>query len=157
MTYAIDMSGPSSTSGTSRTSELASELRLAVMRLRRRLALEQHPDNELSLGAMAVLALLFRDDTQTVGDLARAERVKPPSMTRTVNCLTEGGYVVRTDHPGDGRQTLISLSDRGRVTLLADRRRRDAWLHHRLVAMSAEDLRTLERALPLLDQLASSD
>ena len=39
---------------------LAAELRLSVMRLRRRLAIERHPDNELSLGAMAVLGCLFR-------------------------------------------------------------------------------------------------
>lgn len=139
------------------TTELASELRLSVMRLRRRLALEQHPDNQLSLGAMAVLALLFRTDPQTVGELARFERVQPPSMTRTVNCLADGGFVFRTDHPTDGRQTLISLSDRGRDTLLADRRSRDAWLHHRLAEMSGADLDVLERVVPLLDQLANSD
>ena len=63
------------------------------MRLRRRLATERHPDNDLSLGQMVVLGLLARLGDQTVGDLARAERVQPPSMTRTVNCLETDGYV----------------------------------------------------------------
>ena len=40
---------------------LASELRLSVMRLRRRLANERHPDNELSIGQMAVLGCLYRN------------------------------------------------------------------------------------------------
>ena len=81
---------------------LASELRLSVMRLRRRLAGERHPDNVLSMGAMAVLGCLFRNGDLTVGDLAAQERVQPPSMTRTVNALEEGGYVV-TPRPRDRR------------------------------------------------------
>ena len=47
---------------------LAAELRLSVMRLRRRLANERHPDNELSLGAMTVLGCLFRHGEMAVGD-----------------------------------------------------------------------------------------
>ena len=46
---------------------LASELRMSVMRLRRRLANERHPDNDLSLNAMAVLAGLHRFGEMTVG------------------------------------------------------------------------------------------
>ena len=83
---------------------LASELRLSVMRLRRRLADERHPDNELSLGQMTVLGSLHRHGELTIGELAAHERVQPPSMTRTVNCLEEDGYVVRRPHDTDGRQ-----------------------------------------------------
>lgn len=136
---------------------LASELRTSVMRLRRRLAGERHPDNELSLGAMAVLGSLFRHDGQTVGELARSERVQPPSMTRTVNCLEEDEYVVRTPHPTDGRQVVVSLSERGHDTVLADRRRRDAWLTQRLADLTADERETLRRATPILDRLANTD
>ena len=92
---------------------LASELRAAVMRMRRRLVSERHPDNDLSIGQMVVLGLLVRLGDQTVGDLARAERVQPPSMTRTVNCLEADGYVVRRPHDTDGRQVVVSLDRRG--------------------------------------------
>ena len=47
---------------------LASEIRHAVMRLRRRLASERHPDNELSIGQMVVLGILMRHGDQAVGD-----------------------------------------------------------------------------------------
>ena len=87
MTYANDMPTADLRSDTG----LASELRAGVMRLRRRLISERHPDNDLSISQMDVLGLLVRLGEQTVGDLARAERVQPPSMTRTVNCLEEGG------------------------------------------------------------------
>jgi DNA-binding MarR family transcriptional regulator len=144
MTYANDM-------------PLASELRLSVMRLRRRLASEVHPDNELSMNSMAVLGALFRHGDQTIGELAALERVKAPSMTRTVNCLEEGGHVVRRPHATDGRQVMVALSDTGRATLLADRRRRDEWLARRLRDLTPEERDVLRRAAPILDRLAQED
>src|SRR5919112_4327355 len=118
---------------------LASELRLSVMRLRRRLAAERHPDNELSLGAMAVLGALHRNGDLSIGELAAHEHVQPPSMTRTVNCLEADGYVVRRPHESDGRQVVVSISETGRASLMADRARRDAWLAMRLRDLTAEE------------------
>lgn len=135
---------------------LASELRLSVMRLRRRLANERHPDNELSIGQMAVLGALFRHGDQTVGELARAERVQPPSMTRTVNCLEESGHVVRRPHPTDGRQVVVQLSDAGRATVAADRIRRDAWLARQLTSLTAAERDTLRAAAPILERLSQA-
>jgi DNA-binding MarR family transcriptional regulator len=136
---------------------LASELRLSVMRLRRRLANERHPDNELSLGAMAVLGCLHRCGDLTLGELAAHERVQPPSMTRTVNCLVEGGYVVRRAHATDRRLVVVELTERGRATLLADRARRDAWLARRLSDLTPEERAVLRKAAPVLDRLAQKD
>ena len=56
---------------------------------------------------MAVLGALYRIGDLTIGELAGHERVQPPSMTRTVNCLEEGGYVARRAHDTDGRQVLV--------------------------------------------------
>ena len=74
---------------------LASELRVSVMRLRRRLIVEGLPDEALSLTQTSVLACLYRNGDLTVGDLASFERVQPPSMTRTVKLLETGGYLTR--------------------------------------------------------------
>jgi DNA-binding MarR family transcriptional regulator len=136
---------------------LASELRLSVVRLRRRLAVERHPDNELSMNAMAVLGALYRNGEVTLGELAAHERVQPPSMTRTVNCLEDGGYVSRRAHDSDGRQVLVALSDKGRTTLLADRRRRDEWLARRLRELSPVEREVLRDAAPILERLAQLD
>jgi DNA-binding MarR family transcriptional regulator len=155
MSYANDMSTVEMVARTD--AWLASELRLSVMRLRRRLSNERHPDNPLSMGAMAVLGCLFRNGDITVGELASHERVQPPSMTRTVNALADGGYVVRRAHETDGRQVVVVLSDQGRATVLADRARRDAWLAQRLSGLSADERRTLRRAAPILERLANSD
>ena len=137
---------------------LASELRLSVMRLRRRLANERHPDNELSLNQMAVLGCLYRHGgALTIGELAVAERVQPPSMTRTVNCLEQSGDVVRRPHETDGRQVVVELSDAGRARLLADRDRLDAWLNRRLRDLTPEERSILRKAAPILENLAHRD
>lgn len=155
MTYANDMPTVESVARTD--AGLASELRVSVMRLRRRLAGERHPANELSMGAMAVLGSLYRNGDLSVGQLASHERVQPPSMTRTVKCLEEGGYVVRRPHETDGRQVVVSLSEEGRTTLLADRDRRDEWLAQRLSELSPEQRAALREAAPILQELALKD
>ena len=156
MSYANDM--PTVQTAVRTDAGLASELRMAVMRLRRRLASERHPDNELSLGQMAVLGCLYRHGgAMTVGELAAAERVQPPSMTRTVNCLEELGDVVRRPHETDGRLVVVHLSDEGRARVLADRDRRDAWLSQRLRDLTAEERAVLRKAAPILADLAQKD
>ena len=155
MTYANDMPTVEKVARTD--AGLASELRLSVMRLRRRLANERHPDNELSLNQMAVLGALYRNGDLALGELAAHERVQPPSMTRTVNCLEEGGYVARRPHETDGRQVLVTLTESGRATVLADLARRDAWLAMRLRDLTPEERAVLRRAAPILERLAQHE
>jgi DNA-binding MarR family transcriptional regulator len=128
---------------------------MSVMRLRRRLVNERHPDNELSLAAMSVLGCLFRHGDVTIGDLANHERVQPPSMTRTVNCLERVGYVERRPHETDGRQVVIHLAESGRATVLADRAKRDAWLAKQLATLTPAERSTLREAAPILEKLTT--
>jgi DNA-binding MarR family transcriptional regulator len=135
---------------------LAAALRISVARLTRRLRSERDPRNELSIGQLSVLGVLFRDGACSIGELAAQERVQPPSMTRTVNCLEEAGYVVRRAHESDRRQVVIELSDKGLTTLEADRRRRDAWLAQRLRELTPEERSVLRKAAPILERLATT-
>ena len=153
MSYANDM--PTVQSASRTDSGLASELRLSVMRLSRRLRNERQPDNPLSVAALSALGVLFREGECTVGTLAAHERVQPPSMTRTVNCLVDEGYAVRRPHATDGRQVLVDLTDKGREILLADRRRRDAWLAQRLRDLTPDERALLREVAPLLQRLAT--
>jgi DNA-binding MarR family transcriptional regulator len=136
---------------------LASELRMSVMRLRRRLASERDPGNELSIASMAVLGSLFRHGDLTVGELAALERVQPPSMTRKVNGLEDGGYVARRAHESDGRVVVVGLTDRGRQQVLADRRRRDEWLARQLRDLTPEEREVLRAAAPIIKNLSERD
>ena len=134
---------------------LASTLRLAVMRLSRRMRAER-ADTSLTLSQLAALATLERSGPLTPRELAAAERVQPPSMTRLAASLEAAGLLVRTDHPTDGRQVLLSVSPAGSALLREDRRRRDAWLAHRLHELGPDDLEVLRRAAELLDRMAAA-
>lgn len=134
---------------------LAAELRVSVVRLRRRLIGERDPANELSVGAMTVLGCLYRRGPLQIGELAAHERVRPPSMTRTVTGLEAAGYVERHQDASDARLVVVHLTEKGRTTLLADRKRRDAWLACRLRELSPEERAVLRAAAPILDRLAA--
>jgi len=135
---------------------LASQLRVSVMRLARRLRNERNPDNPLGVGSISVLGLLLRHGESTVGQLAAHERVQPPSMTRTVSFLVDEGYAVRRPSETDGRSTLVEISDTGREILLADRRRRDAWLARQLKDLTPEERELLREVVPLIEKLATA-
>lgn len=135
---------------------LASALRTSVARLGRRLRNERDPGLELGLGSLSALGLLFREGPQTVGQLADRERVRPPSMTRTVGCLVDGGYAVRRKNETDGRQVVVEISEAGRVAVERERGRRDAWLAQRLKELTPEERAVLRQAAPLLERIATA-
>lgn len=148
MSYAKDMPTIADT-------VLASELRMSVMRLARRLRVER-VDTSVSITQLAALATLDRHGPLTPGELATHERVQPPSMTRVVAALETAGLVTRTDHPTDGRQVLLAPSPAGKGLLRAERRRRDAWLARQLRDLDADDIAALRRATALLERLAGA-
>jgi DNA-binding MarR family transcriptional regulator len=135
---------------------LASQLRVSVMRLARRLRNERDPELALGLGAISVLGVLLRHGELTIGELAAHERVRPPSMTRTVNHLVDEGYAVRRPSDTDGRSTLVDLSEQGRQMLLADRRRREAWLARQLKDLTPAERDLLRQVAPLIERLATA-
>lgn len=135
-----------------RTAELASTMRVSVMRLARRLRAER-PDFGLSLTQIAALATIERHGPMTPGDVAEHERVQPPSMTRVLAVLEDKGLVDRAAHPSDGRQQLVSLAPAGRDLLREDRKRREAWLAMRLAELTPEERQILHAAAPIIDRI----
>jgi len=129
--------------------QLAVELRISLLRTARRLRAQKSVD-ELTDGQFSVLAQLYSHGPMTPGELAEAEHVKPPSMTRTIGALADAGLVVRTDHPQDGRQILVSLDDAGRRVVEETRARRAEWLSRRLETLSDAERDTLAQAARIL-------
>lgn len=134
---------------------LAAELRQALGRLHRRIRSERG-EAGLSFPQFSVLALLTREGPTTPGRLADLEGVQPPTMTRTVNCLAELGFVTKTDNPDDGRQVVVTLTPAGVAEVAETRRRRDAWLTRQLSRLTRDDRTVLARAAELLQELATS-
>lgn len=135
--------------------KLASELRLAVMRLTRRLRRER-ADDSLTTTQVSALATIERSGAISLGELASLEYVQPPSMTRVVAGLEQLDLVRRTAHPTDGRQVLLEATATGRRLLAVDRERREAWLCHRLRELSVDDRATLRTAARIIERLAAS-
>jgi DNA-binding MarR family transcriptional regulator len=136
------------------TAALAHDLRLAVMRLSRRLR-NQRVDTSVTLTHLAALSTLKRHGPMSPGELAAHERVQPPSMTRVVVALEGMGLVTRTPHPTDGRQVIIDLTPAAEELLSAEARAREAWLTGQLQQLAHEERATLREAAVIMDKLAS--
>lgn len=137
------------------THELASQLRVAVARLSRRLRAEK-ADDALTDSQMAVLALISRHGVQTLSQLSEFERVRLPSMNRTVNALVADGYVTREPSTDDRRKVLLDITVDGAQLVLETRRQRDEWLHSRLARLTPVQRKTLIDATEILTGLADS-
>ncbi len=137
------------------TNALAGELRVALGQAARRIRQERGAAG-LTDPQYNVLLWLTKKGPLTPGQLAEHERIQPPSMTRTVNGLVELGLVGKTEHPTDGRQVVVTLTDLGVAEVTETRRRRDAWLTQRLQEMSPDERRLLTDAIELLRRIAQS-
>lgn len=136
-----------------RASTLATELRVVLGKLKRRMR-EHANKGELSLSQMAVLGYLDREGASTVTTLARAEGVRPQSMGATVAALEEAGLVGGAPDPADGRQILLSLTAAGRSWLAASRAARDDWFSGAIRAqLNPGEQEELARAAGLLRRL----
>jgi DNA-binding MarR family transcriptional regulator len=140
-------------SGDTHERSLASRLRLAVVRLNRRLRAQRVGD-DLSLTQVAALSTLHKCGALTPGRLAAKEGVQPPSMTRVIAALEEIGYVSRRPHPTDGRQSIVELTEDGVAHVLADISAREAWLDKRLAALTEAERHTLAEAAEIIDRMA---
>jgi len=132
---------------------LASQLRVSVARLARRLRQEGSNDENATPSQLTALATLYRDGPMTLGELAGAERVKPPSMTRVVDALEERGLVRREHSAADARVILVSATDAGLRAHEEYRKRRDAWLAQQLAKLQPEERDLLAKATEILDRI----
>lgn len=107
----------------------------------------------LSGPRLSALSVVVFGGPVTLTELAKAEQVKAPTMTRLVDGLEADGYVRRTADPLDGRVTRLEATARGRAVMLAGRERRVAMLAGLLEELGAEERRTVRRAVTSLEEV----
>ena len=140
---------------TPEATEIASELRLSLFRLVRRLRTE-HPSGARSFAQMGVLMRLYRNGPATLSELAAADGITPQSMARTLGELVEDGMLTRQPDPSDGRQILLSLTDKAEEMVRDFQSQRDGWLAVAMLArLSPEEREILRVAARLLDRLSA--
>jgi DNA-binding MarR family transcriptional regulator len=139
---------------------LSTALRISVSRLARRLraqrAVSGMTEAVLSETQLAALSALEVHHAMTPGELAEHEKVQPPSMTRVIAVLTERNLVLKSPHPTDRRQVVLTVTAEGRAVVQRVRRRKDAWLAQRLAELTEAERATLRAAVPILEKLSQS-
>lgn len=131
--------------------ETAARLRRAVTRLHRKLrasALGGVTPSQASL-----MASVDRLEAPTLGELALAEQVTPPTVTRAVRSLEEAGHLACAPDPDDRRSTRVRLTVEGRRELAAIRRRKTEFIEAALRDLSAADRRRAQDAVAFLEAL----
>jgi DNA-binding MarR family transcriptional regulator len=138
---------------TTDTALLAADLRGVIGQLIRRLRRE----NLFPLNQASVLGRLDRDGSQSVSDLAAAERVRPQSMAQTVGDLEADGLIERRPDPDDRRRALVLLTAAGKSRIEADRAAREGWLVKAFEELPEDDLAAIERSVEILHRIADAD
>lgn len=129
------------------TSRLAHDVRLACQLVSRRVRFES--DTSLGVHQVAVLFRL-RKCPLTPGELAEAEQVSSPSMTKTLGGLEELGLVTRAPDPGDGRRRIVSITDAGREALETVVTTRDTFMVSALASLTEDERAVLAEASQIL-------
>jgi len=130
---------------------LAADLRLVVGRLSRRL--RQHGESGITASLLSALWTIERLQPVSLGDLAEAERVQPPTVTRVVAKLEDTALVAREEEPSDRRVSRVRLTPEGQRLLDRTRRLRTAYLARRLRSVAPRDRQVLRSAVEILTQV----
>lgn len=139
-------------------SERAVHLRTALVRMARRLRQEAAAETTgLTPTSVAALATIERHGPITPSEIAAIERVKRPTITRTLGCLEQEGLIDRTPDPADRRSALVSVNGAGRERLRRVRGRKNAYLARRMRGLTDEEVETLERAAEILDRMREGE
>jgi DNA-binding MarR family transcriptional regulator len=151
--YAHAMSKRSPVPESETASDLAAQIRTILSRLKRRLR-EQGGRGDLTPSQVSVLLRLEKEGAATVSGLARAEGMRPQSMSSIVTSLQDAGLVNGIPDPNDDRKTLISLSKKCQKRLQEVRAARQDWLTATIVqTLSAQEQQRLSKTLELLSRL----
>jgi DNA-binding MarR family transcriptional regulator len=130
----------------------AERLHRAAIRLLRSLRREDEASG-LSAPRLSALSVMVFAGPMTMGELANAEQVKPPTMTRLVEGLVADGLAKRAPDAADRRLVRIAPTAKGRRLLEAARARRVKALAGRLEILSPVERRALARGVELVEQV----
>ena len=134
--------------------DLAERLRLVITRLARRL--RQEGDTDASPTQLSALATIERRGPITLGELATAERIQPPTVTAAIDRLETQGLVRRQVDDVDRRVTRVAVTADGRKLLARQRSRKTAYLARRLRALTPDEHATLDAAAAILDRVLNA-
>jgi DNA-binding MarR family transcriptional regulator len=134
------------------SSEVAARLASIGTVLGRQLARADTGDG-LSRARLSALSLLVLGGPRTLGELAAAEGVRPPTMTRLVRAMEADGLLERHPNPADGRSIIIAATADGVAQLDVGRSRQLGPLTESIEALGDDALLALDEAAELIARL----
>lgn len=134
---------------------LADQLHSAAIHLLRKLRREDAASG-LNAPRLSALSVVVFAGPVSLGDLAGAEQVRPPTMTRIVDALAEQGLVVKKRNAKDGRSTLIHATTSGKKLLMQGRERRVRALAAQIAALNAGDREALGDAAEIMRRVIAA-
>jgi DNA-binding MarR family transcriptional regulator len=132
--------------------ETADQLHSAAIHLLRRVRVEDAQTGVAPARLSALSVLVFRGPL-TVGELAMAEGVRSPTMTRIVHALELAGLARRRPHKTDARASLVSATAKGKRVIEEGRRRRVEMIASLLAELDSDDLKAIQRAAESVEKL----
>jgi DNA-binding MarR family transcriptional regulator len=132
--------------------ELATRFRFALFPLVRQL---RHHNVDLTASQASALSTISRRGPLTVGELAKAEHVSSPMITKIAKGLEEEGLVTRTVDVTDKRVTQLAITKDGERRLERSRSRKNAWLAQQLEGLTPSERRAIEAVIPVLERITA--
>jgi DNA-binding MarR family transcriptional regulator len=131
---------------------MAESLHSAAIHLLRKL---RRADLRSGLNAprLSALSVIVFGGPLTLGQLAAAEQVRPPTMTRIVQALEAKGLVRKSANAEDRRTIHLSATMKGKRVMLEARERRVRSLAAQIEKLSREEQRRLEAAIGVVEGL----
>jgi len=129
--------------------QLAGQLHSAAIHLLRKLRREDDISG-LNAPRLSALSVIVFGGPLSLGDLAAAEQVRPPTMTRIVNALADQGLVHKQRDPNDARGIRLSATAGGKTLLAQAQKRRVDSLAWQIARLDETQQRTLEEAANIL-------
>ena len=134
---------------------IADRLHSLAIHLLRRVARSDQQGGVTGPRLSVLSVLVLGGGPRTMGELAAAEHVRPPTMTRLVQAMQAEGLVARAPAPHDARVVRIRATKAGERVLQEARTRRLAALRTMLAGLSPTELSTVQRAVAMLEPLVN--
>jgi DNA-binding MarR family transcriptional regulator len=135
---------------------LADELRPALHRLHRQLRRNSGGDPSRTVSPLQnlLLAAIVEQPGMGVGELARIEKLRGPTISGHIKSMVAAGLVARKPPDSEDRRRIGLLATaKGRASLEASRRRKRDWLAGRLANLSPASRRAIQRAIAALNEI----
>ncbi len=116
-------------------------------------------DSALGIGPsqLSALSVIVFGGPRSLHELAKAEQVRPPTMSRIVDALVEEGLVRREVNSSDRRSVTISPTPKGVQVMLEGRKRREKRLLDLLKPLKPEEVREIQKATEILTRMLEAD